>query len=141
MEAEKARQEQLAAQQTEQAGSAGQANTAPAPGSASGNVSATSAGVVPLTPQDALSQSVRIEIDTPKLSGSLNLTGARIDDLHLKDYRETLDEDSPTITLLSPSGTQQPYYAEFGWVSGSGDLALPDANTVWTRAGRCQADH
>nr|WP_321455139.1 membrane protein insertase YidC [uncultured Cohaesibacter sp.] len=132
MDAERARQEQLAAQQAEQAGTTEQANTAPSAGASTANVSPTSAGVVPLSPQEALSQSARVTIDTPKLSGSINLTGARIDDLHLNDYRETLEKDSPTITLLSPSGSSQPYYAEFGWVSGSGDLALPDANTVWT---------
>src|SRR5690606_1921884 len=31
----------------------------------------------------------RIRIDTPSLSGSINLTGARLDDLVLKDYRVT----------------------------------------------------
>ncbi|WP_119306044.1 membrane protein insertase YidC [Cohaesibacter haloalkalitolerans] len=130
MEAEKARQEQLAAQQAEQAGTTEQTNTAPAPGTSP--AAATTAGAVPLSPQAALSQSARIDIDTPKLSGSINLTGARIDDLHLNEYRETLDEGSPTITLMAPSGSQNPYYAEFGWVSGSGDIALPNANTVWT---------
>nr|WP_319391294.1 membrane protein insertase YidC [uncultured Cohaesibacter sp.] len=130
MEAEKARQEQLAAQQAEQAGTTEQTNTAPAPGTTP--AAATTAGAVPLSPQATLSQSVRVDIDTPKLSGSINLTGARIDDLHLNEYRETLDAGSPTITLMAPSNSQHPYYAEFGWVSGSGDIALPNANTVWT---------
>ena len=40
----------------------------------------------------------------------------RIDDLALTQYRETVDPKSPPIVLLSPSGSPQPFYAEFGWV-------------------------
>ncbi|WP_316862298.1 membrane protein insertase YidC [uncultured Cohaesibacter sp.] len=135
MEAERLRQEQLADQQATQTDAAGQTgqqtSTAPtAPGAA--QATAQGSGAVPLSSEAVLAKSARIDIDTPKLTGSLNLTGARIDDLKLKDYRETLDDDSPMITLLSPSGTAKPYYAEFGWVSGSGDIALPGTNTVWT---------
>ena len=86
---------------------------------------------LPKSDETVLAQSARIEIDTPRLSGSINLTGARIDDLHLNDYRETLDKDSPTIVLLSPSGSSKPYYAEFGWVDGGTGTDLPTASTVW----------
>ncbi len=44
----------------------------------------------------------RVTIDTPALSGSINLTGARLDDLKLKSYHETVDDSSPIITLLQP---------------------------------------
>ena len=91
-----------------------------------------SAGSVPQSNELVLAQSARIDIDTEKLSGSVNLTGARIDDLHLRDYREELDPESPTITLLSPSGSANPYYAEFGWVAGGDGVAAPTASTVWT---------
>ena len=38
--------------------------------------------------------------------------------------------------LLSPSGTGDPFYAEFGWTGGSNaDLKLPTSETVWTRTG------
>ncbi|MGI9415761.1 MAG: membrane protein insertase YidC [Hyphomicrobiales bacterium] len=75
----------------------------------------------------------RIKIDTEKLTGSINLAGARIDDLSLKGYHETVDRSSPLITLLSPSGTRNAYYAEFGWVPGKGAKApVPQGETVWT---------
>ena len=35
------------------------------------------------TREDALARSARVQIDTPSLSGSINLTGARFDDLRL----------------------------------------------------------
>ncbi|SNY90455.1 protein translocase subunit yidC [Cohaesibacter sp. ES.047] len=140
LDAERARQEELAAQEAaKQADTANQetaSSTTPhvaTDGSATvpGTATATR-GVVPASTDEVLAQSARIEIDTPRLSGSINLTGARMDDLHLKDYRETLDEDSPTIVLLSPSGTAKPYYAEFGWVDSAGNADLPKAGTIWS---------
>ncbi len=79
----------------------------------------------------ALARSPRVAIDTPAIRGSINLRGGRIDDVSLKTYHETVDPKSPNIVLFSPSGTQNPYYAEFGWV-GAEPGALPGANTVWT---------
>lgn len=80
----------------------------------------------------ALARSERIPVDTPDLIGSIALTGGRVDDLSLKNYRETLDEDSPIIELFSPSGSPDPYFAEFGWVAPVGvDTPLPNNQTVW----------
>ena len=82
----------------------------------------------------ALSETARVTIQTPKLSGSISLLGGRIDDLLLNDYRETLDEGSPNVTLLSPVGQPEAYYALFGWAPG-GDLEfsdVPSSDTAWT---------
>jgi YidC/Oxa1 family membrane protein insertase len=79
----------------------------------------------------ALARSPRVRIDTPSIAGSVNLRGGRIDDVSLKNYRETVDPRSPNIVLLSPSGSPNPYYAEFGWVGGQPG-AQPTADTVWT---------
>ena len=71
---------------------------------------------------------------TPRVKGSISLGGGRIDDLALKDYRETVEPDSPNIVLLSPSGAPQPFYAEYGWVAGEGTTTpLPGPDTVWTQ--------
>ena len=75
----------------------------------------------------------RIEISTPELLGSVNLAGGRIDDLKLREYRQTLDEDSGIVRLLSPVGGLGAYYALFGWAP-SGDLdfdAVPGPATPW----------
>ncbi|MDO6484638.1 membrane protein insertase YidC [Shimia thalassica] len=75
----------------------------------------------------------RVDIDTARVSGSISLLGGRIDDLKLNDYRETLDEGSPTVTFLSPRGEPNAFYALYGWAPGAG-LTLddvPGANTVW----------
>ncbi|WP_164118868.1 membrane protein insertase YidC [Sphingorhabdus sp. Alg239-R122] len=78
----------------------------------------------------ALAESQRVLIDAPRVRGSINLTGARIDDLMLKDHRETLDKDSPPIRLLSPAGTSTQHFAQFGW-KGEG-VETPKSDTVWS---------
>ena len=75
----------------------------------------------------------RVPIRTPKLVGTINLTGARIDDLVLVAYRETIKKDAPPIRLLSPGGTPDAYYAGFGW-AGQG-VELPGDATVWQAEG------
>src|SRR6185437_16056268 len=44
---------------------------------------------------EALAQSPRASIETPKLAGSIDLTGGRFDDLRLRTYHETPDPSSP----------------------------------------------
>jgi YidC/Oxa1 family membrane protein insertase len=53
-----------------------------------------------MTRAQALEESPRLAIDTPSLRGSIALEGARIDDLILKKYRETIEDGSPEIVLL-----------------------------------------
>jgi YidC/Oxa1 family membrane protein insertase len=80
-----------------------------------------------------LRETPRVAIDTPKLAGSINLKGARIDDLVLKAYRETVAKNAPPIRLLSPLGSPAAYYAGFGWTGDGVDA--PGPNTVWTASG------
>src|SRR6516162_9069009 len=80
----------------------------------------------------AIAATPRVRIETPRLSGSISLKGARIDDLSLIQFRETVDPNSPPIVLFSPSGGPDPYYAEFGWVPSTGStVRLPDQTTIW----------
>ncbi|MCH2486462.1 MAG: membrane protein insertase YidC, partial [Erythrobacter sp.] len=44
----------------------------------------------------------RVRIDAPRVQGSINLEGARIDDLVLKDYRESTEEGADYVRLFSP---------------------------------------
>ena len=74
----------------------------------------------------------RILVRTPTVDGSILLKGARFDDLKLKNYRETVDPKSPEINLLAPSGSEYPYFAQFGWSSADPKLALPNERTPWT---------
>lgn len=81
-----------------------------------------------------LADDPRVPVSTPSLHGTISLRGGRIDDLTLARYRESVAPDAPEIVLLSPSGTESPYYAEFGW-SGEAGVPVPDRNTLWQVAG------
>lgn len=101
---------------------------------------ATGTTTEPATTQseaEPVPEAPRVTIDSAKLAGSLSLRGGRIDDLSLKTYRETLDQGSPIVRLLSPVGEDLSYYSVFGWLPGTGLETgdVPDANTLWTAAG------
>ena len=81
-----------------------------------------------------LADAPRITIDTPNLQGSISLLGGRIDQLSLKGYRESLDEGADIVSLLSPFGSDNAFYALYGWAPGTGlglD-AVPGPTTLWT---------
>lgn len=75
-----------------------------------------------------LAESPRVVIDTPRLAGSVNLRGARIDDLVLKGYAETIKPGSADVRLFAPSGAANAYFGQFGW-SGT---AAPAPDALWT---------
>jgi YidC/Oxa1 family membrane protein insertase len=80
-----------------------------------------------------LKASPRVPIETPRLTGSINLKGARIDDIVLPTYRDTIDKGSPAVRVYSPAGAKDAYFAGFGW-QGEG-LTLPNKDTLWTAQG------
>jgi YidC/Oxa1 family membrane protein insertase len=86
-----------------------------------------------MTRQAAIAASPRVPIATPSLKGSLSLKGARIDDLYLTQFRETVDRNSPPVELMRPEGAQNAWFAQFGW-TGANIAGLPTDDTVWTLA-------
>ena len=72
----------------------------------------------------------RITIDTPSIEGSISLAGARIDDIVLKNYTKTLDENSSKIRFFNRIDDTKPYFAEFGWI-GSEEINLPNSTSIW----------
>lgn len=107
------------------------------PGTAGGT--ATQAPTLTAAPEmtraEALAKTQRVAIKTARLSGSLSLLGGRIDDLNLTDYFVTIDKGSPTVTLLTPAGVPEAYYAVYGWSPAEAGLAMnavPGPATVWS---------
>lgn len=78
---------------------------------------------------DVINARSNVAIQSGRLTGSISLKGLRFDDLSLMDYRETVEKDSPIVTLLNPSDAFSAYFADFGWI---GDGKRPDANSVWS---------
>ena len=128
---QRAAQEQKSAQEQAQSSSHPRPSTAEAP------------VPVPQAPapqtrsrEEALAASARIPVETPRIKGSIALMGGRIDDVSLTKYHETVDPSSPAIILLSPSGSPDPFYAEFGWLPAANATAkLPTSTTVWRQEG------
>jgi YidC/Oxa1 family membrane protein insertase len=131
--AEKARQDAIKREQAASQPAPGVAGAGPNV-SQTGTPGLTRSGAIGLPRDQALSLSgQRIIFDTPSIDGSISVRGARIDDLKLKAYRETIDRKSPEITLLSPRAANLSYFAEFGWVLPTGvSAALPGPETPWT---------
>jgi YidC/Oxa1 family membrane protein insertase len=79
----------------------------------------------------------RIMIETPRVSGSISLLGGRIDQLSLKNYRVSQEPGADIVTVLSPIGKPNAYYALYGWAPGAGVAPedVPGANTMWQQEG------
>lgn len=75
----------------------------------------------------------RIAIETSTLSGSLSTRGGRFDDLHLTDYRVSLDPASDTVIQLSPTSSATPYFVIWGWLDRTRTrIPMPTAATIWS---------
>lgn len=85
----------------------------------------------------ALASPRRLRIEAPRVKGSINLVGARIDDIELKDHRQSVKKDSPPVQLFAPAGTKNQHFAQFGWI-GKG-VRLPGPDTVWQADGQVLA--
>ena len=124
-------------------------NTAGAPaslssGSSTGTSPGTSTGTTASTEAQSGSEQeanrvpanaprVSVPINAKKLTGSINLLGARLDDIVLNDYRETVQPDLPHVRLLEPQSGGQPYFVQYYWAAPAGaTVALPREDTLWT---------
>ena len=82
-----------------------------------GEIQTTGTPGKPVDLRRALSNASRIRIETPRLAGSINLATGAVDDIVLKDYRETVDEDSDPVRLFAPEGTPAQQFADFGFLT------------------------
>ena len=143
MREEQARQQQ-AARQAEQArkisplpnssatSDQGAAGQTPATGQSTGSAAHIPQAPGAISRKAALAAGKRLQISSPALKGSILLQGARLDDLLLVKYRQSVDKNSPLVELLSPTGSPHPYYVEYGWVPQVGaKIKLPNAQTLW----------
>ncbi len=129
--------EQSATQQSGQATGTGQGSGASSiPTTSDANIPGGTAGQPAAASREAaLLASERVKIDTPRLSGSINLRGGRIDDLLLKDYRVTVEKNSPNIELLNPAGQKNGYFAELGFTPNEAAGEVPGPDTLWSIEG------
>lgn len=84
-----------------------------------------------LSPEDVVSQDSRIKLSNQAISGTIRLKGARIDNLILNKYKQTLDSNSDNVELLFPTKTERANYLDFGWTSTDKSIKLPSSDTLW----------
>jgi YidC/Oxa1 family membrane protein insertase len=97
--------------------------------------SLSAALTVEIPREQAIAETQRVSFANEKVRGSITLTGGRIDDLILSNYKETIEDDSADVSLLSPAGTENAYYTSFGWLLTDATIPVPDAKTVWASGG------
>ncbi|MBR9825997.1 MAG: membrane protein insertase YidC [Alphaproteobacteria bacterium] len=91
----------------------------------------TSGAAATIDRPEALAQAERIIIDAPSVEGSISLTGARFDDLRLRNHTTEVDSDE-LVSLLNPIGADHVFYARDGWQSITpGVNDLPGGATNW----------
>jgi len=78
--------------------------------------------------EQAIVSGNRVKIDTASLSGSFNTTGTRFDDVRLKNYNATLDEDSETVIMLTPEGSEHAALIFDNWTLFDGPSGI---DTPW----------
>lgn len=112
-----------------------EAQKAQQPAAQPGQPAQQDAGRTVVSREEALALSARVSIDNPRLKGSINLKGARLDDLVLKGYRVTVEPTSANVVLLSPKDSKDGYFANLYWISDSTDVGVPTGDTVWEANG------
>ena len=127
MEKEAAEQERIAAEMAQSAATANDSGQ-PSASAASG----TPAIINNTAPAKAVDTAKRIVIDAPLVRGSFSVRGARLDDVILTSYNETLDENSENIHFLKKTSSDNPFFAEFGWSSSDPGQTMPSANSLWS---------
>ncbi|MDG6094171.1 membrane protein insertase YidC [Acetobacter sp. AN02] len=85
----------------------------------------------PETAPDETGPELRLAVDAKDVMGSVRLRGALLDDLVLKQYRQTVKSDSPLVRVLETPGKPRPDFVEFGWIPAESSVKVPDRHTLW----------
>jgi len=104
-------------------------STPAGPGAAPGTPGAAVSAATPATPAQT------IAVANGRVEGRLSARGLVLEQLTLTDYRETIEANSPLVTLLAPRGTPDGYFAQWGWTAADNRTRVPDNNTDWTVTG------
>ena len=85
--------------------------------------------------EETLQKDIRLPLKNKAITGSVRLKGARIDNIVLDKYKQTIEENSPNVELMAPAKTENSYFAEYGWLTSQKNIKLPNADTLWTAVG------
>ena len=75
----------------------------------------------------------RVAISNNKIEGSINLCGAKIDEIYLKDFKTSTKDNSDYVKFFTPSNGKNGYWVESGWKSPKNiRYNLPGPDTLWS---------
>jgi YidC/Oxa1 family membrane protein insertase len=96
-------------------------------------------GATPAAPSatatTAAAPAQRVAVSNGRVEGGISARGLMLDGLVLRGYRETIQPNSPLVTLLAPRGTPEGYFAQWGWTAADGRTPVPGNDTDWTVTG------
>ena len=82
--------------------------------------------VTKITREEAIKQSNRLNINNEKIFGTISLNGALIDDITLKNYKETLNKNSKQVVILNPKKSENGYFRNR--LGDSENIKVPNHN-------------
>ena len=102
------------------------------------NAAEEPAEVQPISVEEAVEQDERLNLKNEVLEGSIRLKGARFDNLKLLKYKETIEDNSPNVSLLMPAKTAESYFADYGWLTTDAGVKVPNSESVWRVVGNTE---
>lgn len=78
-----------------------------------------------------IEQDSRVSFENDVISGSIRTRGARIDNLFLKKYNNTLDKESGFVEILAPGKTKAAQFVDSGFISADRNILVPNDDTPW----------
>ena len=81
---------------------------------------------------EAVSKKTRVFIENGKMIGSVDLNGAILDNITLKNYKKTTEPKSENVDILTPAGTDSEYYYVVSYKDKTNNEIL-DEKTVWSK--------
>ncbi|MDB1135617.1 membrane protein insertase YidC [Candidatus Anaplasma sp. TIGMIC] len=80
---------------------------------------------------DAIELVPRVKLRNSRVSASVSLNGAYVDDVSLTNYLVSLEDNAESVRLMSPEGTMEDSLVAFGWVDPKNNIKVPRSDTVW----------
>ncbi|MGB2219106.1 MAG: membrane protein insertase YidC [Henriciella sp.] len=94
----------------------------------------------PVTIDEAISNDSRLDFAGNRVTGSIRLRGAVLDDLSLSDHYKTINRDD-NLRLLRPRASDNGFYASWYWLGRNDVFAGPDDNWTQTSEAELRTDN
>ncbi len=80
--------------------------------------------------KEAMGSASRVSLENEHITGTVDLNGGVIDSVILKKYKQTTDENSENVMLLTPKNTENQFYYAISYADKTNKESISD-NTIW----------